>query len=614
MKKFKNIIGLTILVLSSSTHTVGVIADTNISTQTTNNQQSQMVVGGNVTSKYIDSSGNELSGDVVKTGNVGESFTTEQKDINGYYLKGVQGNTSGTFIETPQKVTYIYEKIPIFGAPITVDYVDMDGNKIGQSSSYYGVLGENYTTDQKIITGYSVKEVKGNASGLFTNQAQKVTYVYNKIPQFTLENEASYSDIDGKELLPTINEIIKPGENWKFGEAKDIPGYTLDLQKSEVDLDGVHSSLQDMLNGLSVNLKDFLNYINSQVFSGNVTAEKQYIHFVYTKNPVKAENVTVNYVDAEGKAIPNASSQTISGNIGDSYDATTDKYRLAIAGYTLDEKKLPSNAKGTLSDQAQVVTYVYNKIPQYTLENETSYSDIDGKELLPTINEIIKPGENWKFGEAKDIPGYTLDLQKSDVDLDGVHSSLQDMLNGLSVNLKDFLNYINSQVFSGNVTAEKQYIHFVYTKNPVKAENVTVNYVDTEGKAIPNVSSQAISGNIGDSYDATTDKYKLAIAGYTLDETKLPSNAKGILSDQARTVNYVYIKINTLHTHKSEDSLNTTLDRKENGKKTDSNPESKNILPQTGDHEILSVIGMMFGILLILASLAITAFKRKRRD
>lgn len=71
------------------------------------------------------------------------------------------------------------------------------------------------------------------------------------------------------------------------------------------------------------------------------------------------EDVVVNYVDENGKAIPGSSAQTISGNIGDPYDASTPEYKLDIPGYTLDETKLPENSKGTISDQPQTVTYVY---------------------------------------------------------------------------------------------------------------------------------------------------------------------------------------------------------------------------------------------------------------
>ena len=35
--------------------------------------------------------------------------------------------------------------------------------------------------------------------------------------------------------------------------------------------------------------------------------------------------------------------QTISGYIGDAYDASTDQYKLTIDGYSLDQEQLPSN-------------------------------------------------------------------------------------------------------------------------------------------------------------------------------------------------------------------------------------------------------------------------------
>lgn len=75
------------------------------------------------------------------------------------------------------------------------------------------------------------------------------------------------------------------------------------------------------------------------------------------------------------------------------------------------------------------------------------------------------------------------------------------------------------------------------------AQSVIVNYVDEQGQSIPNVPSQSISGNVGSSFDASTDKYKLMIPGYTLDETKLPINMTGKLTDQVQTVTYVYTKI-----------------------------------------------------------------------
>ena len=68
-----------------------------------------------------------------------------------------------------------------------------------------------------------------------------------------------------------------------------------------------------------------------------------------------------------------------------------------------------------------------------------------------------------------------------------------------------------------------------------------MEYVDTEGKEVH--PSQVISGNVGESYDASTEKYQLTIDGYTLDKSQLPENSKGMFSETAQTVTYIYTKI-----------------------------------------------------------------------
>ncbi|MDG4960593.1 MucBP domain-containing protein, partial [Lactococcus lactis] len=88
------------------------------------------IFAGDVTAKYIDTDGNKISDDVVQTGNIGESYNTEQKSIPGYTFKELQGSTSGIFTDKTQTVTYVYTKDPILGGEVTVRYVDIDGNKI----------------------------------------------------------------------------------------------------------------------------------------------------------------------------------------------------------------------------------------------------------------------------------------------------------------------------------------------------------------------------------------------------------------------------------------------------------------------------------------------------
>ncbi|WP_200406893.1 MucBP domain-containing protein, partial [Lactococcus taiwanensis] len=111
--------------------------------------------------------------------------------------------------------------------------------------------------------------------------------------------------------------------------------------------------------------------------TGTLTDKAQIVTYVYSKDAVAAEDVTVKYVDESGNSIHD--SQTIKGNIGDEYDASTPEYKLTIPGYTLDEKKLPTNATGTLIDESQIVTYVYSKDADTSEETVNDEGSDDGE-------------------------------------------------------------------------------------------------------------------------------------------------------------------------------------------------------------------------------------------
>jgi hypothetical protein len=108
---------------------------------------------------------------------------------------------------------------------------------------------------------------------------------------------------------------------------------------------------------------------------GILSQQAKTVTYVYKKDVVPAQDVTVKYQDENGKDIHD--SQTISGNVGEGYDATTSKYKLSIDGYNLDTSKLPQNAKGTLSDKAQTVTYIYE------VNEEPINPDPDGPSPTP---------------------------------------------------------------------------------------------------------------------------------------------------------------------------------------------------------------------------------------
>ncbi|WP_285011309.1 MucBP domain-containing protein [Lactococcus garvieae] len=238
-----------------------------------------------------------------------------------------------------------------------------------------------------------------------------------------------------------------------------------------------------------------------------------------TYKPEVAADVTVNYVDEDGKAIPSVSPQTISGNVGDSYDATTDVYKLAIDGYTLDESKLPANAKGTLSDQAQTVTYVYEQI------KDQSTVIVHDSEL--TVGDTWKPENN--FDSATDYYGNVVPF--SDINVEGQVDTTKAGI--YKITYRRFVpNFFSTSENQGTYSA----VATVTVKDapPVKGGNVTAKYIDTDGNK---VSDDVVkSGNVGDAY--TTEQK--AIEGYTFKEVQ--GNTAGQFTAQAQTVTYVYAK------------------------------------------------------------------------
>ncbi|MFK4957844.1 MucBP domain-containing protein [Lactococcus garvieae] len=146
--------------------------------------QPLITAGKDVTVKYVDEVGKALSKDWVLSGNVGEYYTTEQKEIAGYTFKEVQGQASGTFTDQAQTVTYVYtkneESQPEVEGIVLTKYLDEDGNEIATRNQSSGPIGTEYRTLQKEIVGYIFKEVQGQAMGTYSEGTKTVTYVYTK--------------------------------------------------------------------------------------------------------------------------------------------------------------------------------------------------------------------------------------------------------------------------------------------------------------------------------------------------------------------------------------------------------------------------------------------------
>lgn len=277
-------------------------------------------------------------------------------------------------------------------------------------------------------------------------------------------------------------------------------------------------------------------------------------------DPEQVGEVTVRYLDTQGQEIHET--KTLYGTIGASYDASTDEYKLSIDGYTLDESQLPENSTGVFSETAQTITYIYTKNPVPAADVTIEYVDLEGNEIHASQTISGNVGDSFDVSTDQyklSIDGYTLDKSQ------------------LPENNK------------GTFSEKAQTVTYIYTKNPIPAADITVKYVDTEGKEVH--PSQTISGNVGESYDASTKKYQLTIDGYIVDESRLPQNAKGTFGKEEATVTYVYTKENVatavISDKKEKEPTATVVSKKS---------ASAQRLPQTDEQGTLFpfVVGLFF--------------------
>lgn len=86
---------------------------------------------GNVTVRYIDDEGNELSKDILLRGKVDSEYTSSAKEFEYYELIEVKGNKTGKYTLDNQEVIYIYSFVGGMGG----DIIDPDFPKTGVEDS-----------------------------------------------------------------------------------------------------------------------------------------------------------------------------------------------------------------------------------------------------------------------------------------------------------------------------------------------------------------------------------------------------------------------------------------------------------------------------------------------
>ncbi|EHW1483511.1 class 1 internalin InlJ [Listeria monocytogenes] len=403
-----------------------------------------------------------------------------------------------------------------FGNPMNIE--PGDGGVYDQATNT--ITWENLSTDNPAVT-YTFTSANGAIVGTVTTPFEA--------PQPIKGEDVTVHYLDDKGEKLADDEVLSGNLDDPYtSSAKDIPDYTLTTTPDNA--------------------------------TGTFTTTSQSVTYVYTKNIVAAEPVTVNYVDDTGKTL--APSETLNGNVGDTYNATAKQ----IEGYTLSTE--PTNATGQFTSSAQTVNYIYTKNPAPEKGVvEIHYVDENNKQLSSATEISGTVGDNYTT-EPKTIDGYTLTTTPDNA--------------------------------TGTFNTSSQTVTYVYTKNIEAAEPVTVNYVDANGKTL--APSKTLNGTIGDTYNATAKQ----IDGYTLSAE--PTNATGQFTNSAQTVNYIYTKNTNIDQPLPDKKPTNTTPTKPSNLKTTEVKKASDSLPKTGDSTPWK--SALLGVL--LSSTALVIWKKKK--
>ncbi|EDN9499318.1 lmo2396 family class 1 internalin, partial [Listeria monocytogenes] len=534
---------------------------------------------------YQDENGNELAPTETLSGKSGEDYQTTEKTIANYQLKEIEGQASGQFTDTDSTVTYVYEKAD--GAPVTVKYVDADGNDLATSDTLNGKIDAPYQTSAKSLSGWTVKTTPNNATGVFTNSKQTVTYVYEKADGAPVT--VKYVDGDGNELATsdTLNGKIdapyqtsaKSISDWAvkttpnnatgvFTNSKQTVTYVYEkadgapVTVKYVDADGNDLATSDTLNGkidapyqtTAKSLSGWTVKTTPNNATGVFTNSKQTVTYVYEK--ADGAPVTVKYVDADGNEL--ATSDTLNGKIDAPYQTSAK----SLSGWTV--KTTPNNATGVFTNSKQTVTYVYEKADGAPVT--VKYVDADGNELATsdTLNgKIDAPYQT----SAKSLSGWTVKTTPNNA--------------------------------TGVFTNSKQTVTYVYEK--ADGAPVTVKYVDADGNEL--ATPDTLNGKLDTSYAVTAKN----LSGWKL--TATPSNANGVFTTDAQTVTFVYAKQEDDPKKDDKTPNNTKPDTNKTPIKINENkPTASKVttikrqtkLPKTGDTQQDSILFGLMGTCFVL--------------
>ncbi|MGM0101100.1 hypothetical protein IGI89_000299 [Enterococcus sp. AZ141] len=424
--------------------------------------------------------------------------------------------------------TYVWQPRFIEGAPVTVNYLDEEGNELLPPNVLTGGnIGDSIEVVPEDIPNYTLKEVQGEEQIVFSNVPQTVTYIYSpkiesneerkivaRVIHYLHEDgtEAAPDKVDTVEFTREVRTNLATGEE-TFGEWQARDDDTIfDLVKSPeiVNYYTDREFIDEVIDvkADSEDIEEFVMYSPKIVESTETKEVKRMIHYVYEDGKEAAPDNVDTVTFTRTVTTNEATGKNTYGEWQAKDDDTTFDEVLSpeIDKYNADQKTVDKVTDLTAESEVLEITVTY--LPNMIESTETKevkrmihYVYEDGKEAAPdsvdtvtftrTVTTNEATGKNT-YGEwqAQDDDTMFDEVLSPEIDKYNADQKMVDKVTDLTAESEDFeitVTYSPNMIESTETKEVKRMIHYVYEDGkeaaPDSVDTVTFTRTVTTNEA-----------------------------------------------------------------------------------------------------------------------------------
>lgn len=463
---------------------------------------------------------------------------------NNDYIKGkTQWGTNGYILNADKEEMTIYVLMTPYTANVTY----------GNNTVY-----ANKNTDwSQIKTKEDIENFIKNQSQYCDNFDKYIQYRYCHNPHY---NQTGHTTIDLRDYVDVFEDIEYPllnYSNYKFFSA---------TTETDENIDVKYNANNNVINYMP------LAFTTLQIINPHISV-----------NYKNVSSHSIKFEDTDGNAVPfNLKGLKYSNNMAAHYPDSADHTKYI----SLETDNNPYVTEFTddyfvteikWNNELSLIEYINNEevLKKEDIENDNDFSTVNNNSYDVLLEKSI----------LNNVGGYRLKyINQNDADTEYT-----------IINKND-----NEYYYNGNTP----YSLTDTTTNVIyeKSVNLTVNYIDEEGKELaPSTTEQGWSS---EAYTTSA----IDVKGYELTET--PSNANGVYTTQDTVVNYIYKKVPDVVVQKPEQPTPSSPNKTE---ETTTKTEEVEVIDTGDEIQHYIVIGAIL-LLVLIASLGIIISKIKKNN